>query len=140
MGKQANIQRIEQFRRDVALLKKKYPTLKEIAAKIPCNASNFSRYVKGSKSPGESLINRFYAIYEEELKLLANKFNISDKLPSSTADEQPIIYPSIDDKTDHIQTLKSNNKALHGYLGTLIKNNQYSIQQSETRGCTVIAY
>ena len=123
MGKKSNKQRIEQFRQDMALLRKRH-TQNVIAKRMGTDSGNLSSYSRGHKNPGEDFLDKFYFIFAAEIKELAIGYLISDHEPSLVTGEEPQEYARPDDRDDHIRTLKLNNEDLRSYLSSVVKSNE----------------
>lgn len=123
MGKKSTKQRIEQFRRDIALLKKKYPQ-NVIAERMEIDSGNLSNYRRGSKNPGEDFLNKFYSIFATEIQELSISYEIPDQNYSSSVEELSQEYARSDERDDHIRTLKLNNEDLRSYLSSVVKSNE----------------
>jgi transcriptional regulator with XRE-family HTH domain len=123
MGKKSNQQRVLQFRRDIALLKKRY-TQNVIADRMGTDSGNLSNYSRGHKNPGEDFLDKFYSIFAAEILESADNFDTSDRQPLLTVDEPPQEFNRPDDRDDHIRTLKLNNEDLRRYLDSLVKSNE----------------
>jgi transcriptional regulator with XRE-family HTH domain len=123
MGKKSTPGRVRQFRRDFALLREKY-ALNLIAEKIGVNPGNLSNYSRGSKTPGEDFLDRFYSIFAADIQELTKDFSLGGHGPVFAAEEPTQAYLHRDDRDDHIQTLKLNNEDLRTYLGTIVKSNE----------------
>jgi len=123
MGKKSNQQRVLQFRRDIALLKKRY-TQNVIADRVGIDSGNLSNYSRGHKNPGEDFLDKFYTIFAPEILESADNFDTSDQQPFLIVNEPPQEYNRPDDRNDHIRTLKLNNEDLRRYLDSVIKSNE----------------
>jgi len=87
MAKKATAKRITQFLDDLKPLREKYGN-DAVAKKAKIHPANLSSYVHGSKSPGETTINRFYMNFEDELNQ-PNDSNESDHSKQSDEPNQP---------------------------------------------------
>jgi transcriptional regulator with XRE-family HTH domain len=123
MGKKSNQQRVLQFRRDIALLKKRY-TQNVIADRMGIDSGNLSNYGRGHKNPGEDFLDKFYAIFAAEILESADDFDTSNQQPFLTVNEPSQEFNRPDDRDDHIRTLKLNNEDLRRYLDSVIKSNE----------------
>jgi|ERR1700744_6189059 len=130
MGKKSNTQRILEFRRDIALLRKKY-TQHVIAEKIDTDSGNLSNYIRGAKNPGVDFLDKFYSIFAAEIKELTDDFHLSNPDPLAIVEEPPQSYMRPDERDDHIQTLKLNNEDLRNHLGTVIKSNEILVLSNQ---------
>jgi transcriptional regulator with XRE-family HTH domain len=123
MGKKSNKQRIEQFRLDIALLRKKYTQI-VIAKRMGTDSGNLSNYSRGHKTPGEDFLDKFYFIFTAEIQELVIDYPISDRGPSLVTGESSQEYARLDERDDHIRTLKLNNDDLRSYLSSVVKSNE----------------
>ncbi|HVV05360.1 MAG TPA: hypothetical protein VHC96_14115 [Puia sp.] len=123
MAKQAAAKRIEKFRRDLEHLKEKYRN-DEIAKKLGSGAGNLSSYGSGSKNPGEGFLNRFYAVFGEEIKQLGYFSERSQNdVQHSKVDESQFRY-SRKSSRELIDMLKSNNDFLRINFGKIVESNR----------------
>lgn len=123
MGKKSNQQRVLQFRRDIALLKKRY-TQNVIADRMGIDSGNLSSYNRGHKNPGEDFLDKFYSIFAPEILESADNSDTSDQQTFSTVNEPPQEFNRPDDRDDHIRTLKLNNEDLRRHLDSIVKSNE----------------
>ena len=123
MGRKSNKHRIQQFRRDVALLRKKYAQY-VIAERMGTDTGNLSSYSRGPKNPGEDFLDKFYSIFATEIQELAEAYPNSEQDQHFRLGEPPQEYIRPDDRDDHIRTLKQNNEDLRSYLALVVKNNE----------------
>ena len=130
MGKKSNNQRIQQFRRDVRLLRKKY-TQNVMAERMGSDPGNFSHYSRGAKNPGEDFLDKFYANFATEIRELAASYNSSVHEQPYVSEDLPQEYVRPDHRDDHIRTLKQNNEDLRNYLALIVKNNELLVQSNQ---------
>jgi transcriptional regulator with XRE-family HTH domain len=118
MSRTVSSPEIERFRRDYGSLREKYAH-KEVAERAQISPANLSSYVSGRKNPGKDFLTKFYSAFEQELSELTNKVT-----------EPPVVFNRADDRDDHIQTLKENNKDLRTYLDAMMANNSMLTQNN----------
>ncbi|HTI91398.1 MAG TPA: hypothetical protein VL727_12470 [Puia sp.] len=73
MGKKADKERIETFKKDMELLKRRYDNAK-IAELLGVDAGNLSSYYTGGKSPGKEFLDKFYAVLGEEIVQMKSEY------------------------------------------------------------------
>jgi len=130
MGRKSNKQRIQQFRRDVVLLRKKYAQY-VIAERMGTDSGNLSSYSRGPKNPGEDFLDKFYSIFATEIQELADAYANSEEDQHFKSGEPLQEYNRPDDRDDHIRTLKQNNEDLRGYLSLVVKNNELLVHSNQ---------
>ena len=115
MSKRAKPEKLEQFRKDIELLKSTYSN-DEIALRLNVNKGNLSSYALGRKNPGEKFLNTFYMNYSNEINDLGDKkqsVQYNHESEPTTAQEAAIRYLPLQ---EHNNTLKDNNTHLLGYM------------------------
>jgi transcriptional regulator with XRE-family HTH domain len=130
MVKKSNNQRIQQFRRDVRLLRKKY-TQYVMAERLGMDSGNLSNYSRGGKNPGEDFLDKFYSIFAAEIRQLADSYNSSIQDQPQVSEDLPQEYVRPDQRDDHIRTLKQNNEDLRNYLALVVKNNELLVLSNQ---------
>jgi len=98
MSKKASEKQLNRFRRDAAILRRKYSN-DEMAKKLDVNPANFSSYCSGAKNPGEDFLNKFYMVYADELTSPPYESDAAGD-QSSTTGEASLRYLSGDNKED----------------------------------------
>ena len=128
MGRKAEKERINRFRKDVELLKKKYDNMK-MAELLGMDPGNLSSYYTGKrKNPGEDFLDKFYTVFGEDLKQLRAEYPI-DESGSATAEEPMGRY--LNERDAHFQTLKLDNEAFRVNLFKVVANNETLVQTNQ---------
>jgi hypothetical protein len=130
MGRKSNIQRIQQFRRDIMLLRNKYAQY-VIAERMGTDSGNLSSYSRGLKNPGEDFLDKFYSTFASEIQILTEAYPTFEQDLHFRPEESSQEYIRPDDRDDHIRTLKQNNEDLRNYLGLVVKNNELLVLSNQ---------
>lgn len=95
MGKKADKDRIEQFQKNMDLLRKKYDNAK-IAELLETDAGNLSSYYTGAKPPGKEFLDKFNTRFSEEIAQLKLEYVHDIKL--SETEEAQIKYMRVEEE------------------------------------------
>jgi len=139
MAKQATPERIKKFRRDLERLKEKYNN-NDIAKKLDFDSGNLSSYGSededSNKNPGEDFLNKFYAVFGEEIKQLGYFSERSeDDEQHSKIDETQFTYKRKGAR-ELIDVLKSDNEFLRTRFDDIVKSNQGLVESTKNMSQT----
>ena len=124
MGKRANWEKVEKFRKDLATLRERF-TNAEIASELEVNPTNLSSYLSANKTPGAEIINRFYMRFAEQLHKEDYTSHVAEIESGRLVAESPeyrYARPNINEEL--IRMKKAESELWHSSIEKLIEANK----------------